>query len=802
VRVPLSWLAEFVTWEASTTALVERMNMTGLKVEAVDEVGDLDPQIRVARLDAVERPTDADRLAVCRLDLGGERRTVVSTAPGLAAGQHVAVALAGALLPDGRPVEAATVRAIASDGVLCSEADLDLGDEATRVLELPDLLPGAILRDAPGVRDTVVELEITANRGDLLSIRGVARDLAAVLGTRMRAPRPAVRERGAPACEQIRLRIDAPDLCPRYAARIVRGVHVCPSPFGVRLRLRRAGMRAINTVVDATNLVMLERGQPLHAFDLARVSGGVVVVRRATPDERLVTLDGVERQLGGADLVIADADGPIALAGVMGGQATEVTVETRDVLLESAFFAPSTVRRTSRRLGLPSHAAYRFERRVDPDGVPAALDAVAATIGRLGGGAIAPGRVEDAPGVEALARPSIRLRPARVQALLGIPLPLSEMRRRLTAVGMTCRNERGTLLVTPPSWRSDLAIEEDLAEEVVRVGGYDVLPATVPLITASGADEGADRRAVRRIRRLLAAEGLSEMVTLSLVDPDTNRVLPGLIGADGLPVLLANPLSSELSELRRSPLSGLVRALRINAARGASFFGAFEVGIGFTRGANGDVRERRAITGLLSGDWPPRGVERSGPPVDFADVKGIVQNLLAGLGIPDEETAWVPVSDVDLMHPGKGARVDAGRTILGLAGAFHPEVVQALDLAGEVWFFELDFRRVAHYRPRRVGVRALPRFPAVTRDIAVVVDEVFLAETILEEVRTLADPLVESVSVFDCYRGAPIPEGKKSLAYTIAYRASDRTLTDEEVNAAHERVRARLSTRFALTLRS
>src|SRR4029453_5944314 len=391
------------------------------------------------------------------------------------------------------------------------------------VLELPGVAPGAALGTLPGVRDTVIELEITANRGDLLSIRGVARDLAAVLGRRMRTPRPAVRERGAAASEQIRVRIDAPDLCPRYAARIVRGVHVGPSGFGVRLRLRRASMRAINAIVDATNLVMLEVGQPLHAFDLSLVTGGVVVVRRAAAGERLVTLDGVERTLVDDDLVIADGSGPIAIAGVMGGEATEVPAAPRDVLLESAFFTPSTVRRTSRRLGLPSSAAYRFERRVDPDGIPAALDAVAAAIVRQAGGTVARGRVEETPGAAALARPDIHLRPARVQAMLGMPLAASEIRRRLTALGMTCRSMRGALLVTPPSWRSDLAIEEDLAEEVVRLGGSTVPPATLPMIAADGGEEGADRRTVRRIRRLLAAEGLSETVTLSLVDPETNR---------------------------------------------------------------------------------------------------------------------------------------------------------------------------------------------------------------------------------------------------------------------------------------
>lgn len=802
MRVPLSWLAEFVTWEQSTRALVDRMTMAGLKVEAVDEVGDLDPRVRVARLARVEAHPETGRLTVCRIDLGDARATVVSAAPGLASGQHVVVALAGARLPDGRRVEAVTLRGAASDGVFCTEADVDLGEETTRVLEQPDAPPGAALRDLPGVRDTVVELEITANRGDLLSIQGVARDLAAVLGLRVRASRIALRERGAPAAEEVRIRIDAPDLCPRYAARIARGVTIGASPFEVRLRLRRAGMRAINTAVDATNLVMLERGQPLHAFDLARITGGLVVVRCATKGEALVTLDGVERALQPADLVIADDRGPIALAGVMGGRATEVTPATRDVLLESAFFHPSAVRRTSRRLGLPSQAAYRFERGVDPAGVPAALDAVAATIVRLGGGTVAPGRVEKTARPDALVPRAIPLRPRRVEALLGMPIRATEVRRRLTALGMTCRAEGGALIVTPPSWRSDLVIEEDLAEEVVRLGGYDTLPTTVPLIAASGGEEGADRRMVRRIRGLLAAQGLSEMVTLSLVDPETNQLVPGLLDPAGQGVMVANPLSSESSELRRSPLVGLVRALRLNVALGAGFVGAFEVGTGFTRREAGGVRERRTIAGLLHGRWPPRGVERSGPPTDFGDLKGVVQNLLDGLGIPDDDVRWRPAADVALLHPGKAARIETLQGVVGAAGALHPSVAHALDLTGEVWLFELDFGEVAHYRPRRVGVRGLARFPAVTRDIAVVVDEIFLAETIVEEVRALGDPLVESVSVFDCYRGAPIPEGQKSLAYTIAYRASDRTLKDDEVNAAHERVRAHLQARFALTLRS
>jgi phenylalanyl-tRNA synthetase beta chain len=802
VRVSLTWLAEFVTWHDPTSVLADRMTMAGLKVESVEEVGDLDARIRVARLASVGPHPEASRLAICGLDLGGETCTVVSGAPGLARGQRVAVALPGAALPDGRHVESIEVHGVGSAGMLVTEADLDLGDDAGRVLDIPEAPPGAPLRDLPGVRDTVIELEVTANRGDLLSIRGIARDLAAVLGVRPRVARVRLREDGAPAGEQVRVRIDAPDLCPRYVARVVRGVRVRPSPLAVRLRLLRAGMRPINTVVDATNLAMLEHGQPLHAFDLAQIADGAIIVRRAGAGERIVTLDGAERTLVADDLVIADTRGPVALAGVMGGQSSEVTSATRDVLLESAFFAPATVRRTSRRLGVPSQASYRFERRVDPAGVAVAGDAAAALLAKLTRGTVAPGRVEEAPGLAALAPRPIRLRPERVQALLGMRITSPEMRRRLTALGMTCQREGTVLVVTPPSWRGDLGIEEDLAEELARLGGYDRVPTTLPLVPAAGAEEDADRRTARRIRRLLAAEGLSEMVTLSLTDPETNRLAGGVLGTARAPIALANPLSSELSELRRSPLAGLVRSLRLNASQGATFFGGFEVGKGFGRDERAAACEWRAVAGLLAGSWPPRGVERTGPPIDFADVKGVVQNLLAGLGIPDDEVRWRPAADVPLLHPGKAARIEAATTVLGGAGATHPAVAQALDLAGEVWLFELDFMKVAHYRPRRVGVRSLPRFPAVTRDIAVVVDESFQADSILEEVRALADPLVESASVFDCYRGAQIPAGKKSLAYTIAYRASDRTLTDEEVAAAHERVRDHLSARFTLTLRS
>jgi phenylalanyl-tRNA synthetase beta chain len=801
MRVPLSWLADFVTWTGTVPALADRLTMAGLEVAGVEAVGRVDARVRAARITGVEAHPDAERLQVVRLD-AGTPVTVVSAAPGLVAGRVVPLALPGAVLPSGTGVEATDLRGVRSEGMVCSEAELALGDDAGSVLDLGDVVPGTPLVDVPGVADTVLELEITPNRGDCLSILGVAREVAALTGARLRHPRPRPREHGAPAAQAVRVVREADDLCPRYCARVVRGVRVGPSPFPVRLRLRRAGMRPINDVVDASNYVMLERGQPLHAFDLARLAGARIVVRRARPGERIVTLDGLERTLDADDLVIADAERPVAIAGVMGGRDSEVRADTRDLLLESAFFSPGAVRRTGRRLGLLSQAAYRFERRVDPAMVPEAVDALAAAIVRLAGGQVAPGIVEDASRSADVVPPPIRLRSRRAAATLGTGTSRGEMARRLRAVGARVQAEGDALVVTPPSYRGDLRGEEDLVEEVARVGGYDAIPVTVPEVPLAPGTEGAARAFARRVRRLLVGEGFTEMVTLAFTDAETNARLPGFVGRALAPLAVRNPLSSELGQLRRSPLASLVRALRHNRAQQASFVAAFELGKGYGVDGQGACSERRAIALLLAGTWPPCGVEREGPPVAFGDLKGVGANLLAGLGIAEARIAWRPAGEVPFLHPGKAAVVSIDGHPVGMLGAVHPEIAQTADLAGEVLLGELDFTDLATYVPRRVTLTPLPRFPAVTRDIAVVVDEAFLAGDIVEEVRALGQPQIESIRLFDCYRGTPVPPGKKSLAYTIAYRAADRTLTDDEVNALHAAVRDRLGARFALEFRA
>ncbi len=804
MRVPLSWLREFVTWPGPVAALAERLTLGGLTVESIEEVGRLDAQVRVGHLVALEPHPVADRLQVCRVDVGGAAPcVVVSGAPGLAVGARVAVALPGARLADGVQVRAVDVRGVPSEGVLCSERELGLGDDASVVLTLPDDAPaGARLVDLDGIADTVLDIEVTPNRGDCLSVLGVAREVAALTGVRLRHPRPRPREGSSPAARVVGVRVEAPDLCPRYCARIVQGVRSGPSPLWLRLRVRRAGMRPIGAIVDATNHVMLERGQPLHAFDLARVRDGQIIVRRARGGERLVTLDEVERVLEPTDLVIADPSGPVALAGVMGGRDSEVTAGTTAVLLESAWFQPAAVRRTARRTGLVSQAAYRFERRVDPGMVAEALDAVAALLVRVAGGRVAAGIVEHGPGLDALESPAIRLRPRRVQALLGAGLPRGEMARRLRAVGASCRADGSALLVTPPSYRGDLGLEEDLVEEIARVGGYDNIPVTLPDAPLVMGDDSPTRILAGRVRGLLVAEGLVEMVTLAFADADTNRRLPGFVGRSLAPLAVVNPLSSETGELRRTPLAGLLHALVRNVGVGAPFVGAFELGRAYGCAPDGTPREMPAAALVLYGAWPARGVERSGPAVDFLDVKAVVGNLLAGLGIDGERVGYQPPGEIAFLHPGQSASVTVDGAAVGVLGALHPEVVQAADLAGEVWVAELDLPGLAHYGPRRVTLKPIPRFPAVTRDIAVVVDEPFRSGEIVQDIHTLGHPQIESVRLFDCYRGAPVPAGKKSLAYTIAYRAADRTLTDDDVKGLHGTVLERLQQRFRLEFRS
>lgn len=802
MKITLNWLRELVDVVLAPDELADTLVMAGLEVESVEERRPSWTGVEIAAIEHVAPHPNADRLRLCQVRRGSDTVAVVCGASNMKVGDRVALAVPGTVMPDGKRIEHATIRGERSHGMLCSVRELGLADDDSGGIMIlpPDAPIGTSLVAHLGAEDTIIELSVTPNRGDCLSVLGVAREVAALTGASLHVRNASLAETVTAASRFARVEVQASDLCPHYAGRVVRAVRVAPSPLWMQARLAMVGLRPISNVVDATNYVMIERGQPLHAFDLHRLRGASIIVRRAGSRQRYETLDGQSRELVADDLVIADAEGPVAIAGVMGGADSEIKPDTVDILLESAFFVPETVRRTARRLGLTTESSYRFERGVDPGGTRHALDRVAELIVGHAGGVVAKGVLEArAPGRRA--RAAIRLRPTRVNALLGTTLKVSEMERPLRALGASVSG-RGPQVrrVVPPTHRFDLQTEVDLVEEIARLVGYDAVPASAPAIRASGAGLGPIHDVEQRLRGRLAGAGFDETITIAMVSADENRDFPGLPEVMGGAVVLANPLSLETAELRRSLLPGLVRAYVENRRQGAPHVAGYALGRVFSREAD-RYHEVQTLALLLAGAWAPPWLGGEARPCDFFDLKGALEAVFTELHIDD--VRWTPLGpgEAGYLHPGKGARIEVGGVVCGYAGALHPNLVAVRGIDGEPWVAELDLMRVVQYSPGRVIFRPLPRFPAVSRDIAVLVDEQFPAQRVLDAVREATEPLVEEVRVFDHYTGSPIPKGKKSLAYSIAYRASNRTLTDDEVNATHDRLVARLVTQLPLEVR-
>ncbi|HSD10485.1 MAG TPA: phenylalanine--tRNA ligase subunit beta [Candidatus Binatia bacterium] len=797
MKISLAWLREFVAIELSAAEVAERLTLAGLEVEGMSTHGTYEHMV-AARIVGLEPHPGADKLSLCTVDLGprGTLR-IVSGASNVEAGLRVAVALPGAVLADGRVVEPVEIRGVSSAAVLLSESEIGISDDHSGVMALgADAEPGASLAAILGTADTVLDLAITPNRGDCLSILGIAREIAALTGARLRIPPLRLAEKPPPSAERIRVDIEDVDLCRRYVARVVSGVKIGPSPLWVRSRLEMLGVRAINNVVDVTNYVMLERGQPLHAFDLARLRGAQIIVRRAGNRIVVRTLDEIDRALDADDLIIADRDGPVALAGVMGGFESAVTAATSDVLLEAAYFAPITVRRTSRRLGLRSESSLRFERGVDIEGVPRAADRAAELLAKLARGQVAAGRVDvypnPQPAIEVLVRTD------RANQLLGTALPVAEMGQSLRRVSAGVKAAgRGGYLCRSPSYRSDLTREADFVEEIARLAGYDRIPATLPRAALSAAPARASRRLTDRVRELLVAQGMNEMICHRFVGADWNRQVGGLAPTGSSAVGLRNPMSSEASEMRRSLLPNLLMAAARNRRQGEEWIRAFEIGNVFWR--DGEFQEGHAIGGVLAGALPQRGLLREDRTESFYDAKGVVEALLAELHVGGVE--WGSRDLPSFLHPRKAALVRVQGAPLGYVGGLHPQIAKVLDLEPAPWTFELDFEKLESYAPRHITFQPLPKYPAVVRDLAIVADEGFESESVLDTIVSCSDLPVESARLFDLYRGKPLPAGKKSLAYSIAYRAPDRTLTDDEVNRLHESLIERVTRELGVELR-
>ncbi len=797
MRVPLSWLREFAPVEADPEALAELLTSRGLKVEGIDRPwAGLDGVI-VARVIEKRPHPDSDRLTLARLETGGGEGHVAAGVANWQVGDLVPYAPPGSrvpLLPE--PLGVRTLRGERSEGMICSPKELAISGDHGGILILPEgLAPGAQVKDALGLDEVVFDVEIKANRADLLSIVGVAREAAAVAGVPLRRPDTTVAEGDESAAKAATVEILDLERCPRYLARVIAGVTVAASPLRVQARLTAAGMRPLSNVVDATNYVMLEMGQPLHAFDMDRLAGSGIVVRRAEDGERLVTLDEQERLLTATDLVIADLEKGVAIAGIMGSAIAEVGDATASVLLEAAHFDRRSVIRTSRRLDLRTEASARFERGVDPEGVTPAAARAAALIQAWSGGTVLAGSAEAGAVPE---RRRLVVRPARASLILGQPVSTSEIVESLGRIEIpttvSAADSVEGIDVEVPGFRVDIDREIDVIEEVIRVLGYDRVGATTPAVRqAGGAPATYERR--RAIRRALGAAGFREIESYSFA---SSRDLELMGEREEAAVRVRNPLLADEPFLRTSLIPGLLGALRLNASRQIRGAALFEVGHTFTAGSGEDgPSERESAAAALFGRFGAAIHERT--EVDVFDAKGAVDALLDAFGIRDWE-----ILDTDQplpFHPGRAGAIAVGGRRIGRFGELHPGVGAAFDLPGRVAALEVDVESLAAATgPERV-YRDVPRFPPVRRDLAFVVDTGVPVGAMSAVIREAAGGLAGSIDLFDLYEGEPLPAGKRNVAFSVEFRA-ERSLTNDEVTVAVEAIAAAVRDRLGGELRS
>jgi phenylalanyl-tRNA synthetase beta chain len=783
MRVPRHWLQEYASPDLTTAELADRLDMTGTKVERVERfgVGDASAFV-VGRVLAADPHPDADRLSVCRVDVGdGEAAQIVCGAPNVAAGQTVAVARPGAVMPDGTTLGAAKLRGVVSEGMILAEDELAIGTEHAGILVLDDngYSPGTPLAEVLPIGDDVLELEITPNRPDCLGVYGVAREVHAATRAALATP-PWLDDPGAGGeIPGVEVRVEVPELCPRFTARLFEDVTIAPSPPWLKARLMAAGQRPISNVVDITNYVMLLTAQPLHAFDFDRVAGGRLVVRRAGDGEEVETLDGERRRLDPDVVVIDDADGPTSIAGIMGGARSEVDEGTTRVLMEAATWNGPNIHRSSLRLGLRSEASARFEKQLQPEFATQAQAVAARLMVELCGATLVPGTVDvGGPGPPPA---TIHLRERRVSALLGAPIARGRQREILESLEFgVAEAEDGLDATVPPHRRDDVTREADLIEEVARMDGVERLPATLPARQDAGGALTPEQRARRRVEDALAGHGLLEVMGWSFQSPAmADRLRLPADDSRRRFVRLRNPLSEEQSVMRTLLLGSLLEVAAYNAARDVADLRLFETGGVYLADLEGGLPdEHRHVGVLLTGAARPRSWRTPEPPAaDLFAAKGVLTALLDTLRLQ-----WnVADAPQPFLHPGRSAAVHVEGEALGWVGEVHPLVARAWDLDGAA-AFELDLDRLAELAGARVETyEDVTSFPAVRQDIAVVVADDVPAERVRQIVREAGGDLLRRAEVFDVYRGEQVGEGRVSLALALEFRAPDRTLTDDEV---------------------
>ncbi len=799
MKVPLKWLAEYVPLTLPVESLARKLTLGAAEVEEIIRTGAWDEKVRVGHVLHVEPHPNADRLRLVTVDLGDRRQRVVCGAPNVATGQRIAFGEEGARLISGKTGEsmvlkAAPVRGIVSAGMVLSERELGLSEAHEGILVLPPDAPiGTPLRDYLG--ETVLNMAAWSNRPDLFSIIGVAREIAALTGAHVREPSIDYPTYGAPADARIRVTIDDPELCPRYTAMLIDHVQVGPSPAWMQERLAAAGMRPINNVVDITNYVMLEYGQPLHAFDATKIGGNQIVVRRARPDERLTTLDGEDRELTAGMLVIADASRPVALAGVMGGLESEVSEQTASVLLESATFYGASVRRTAARLRMRSEASMRFEKGLPPELAPVAARRAVQLLAELAGGQPAPGMVDAYPNPHA---PVTFIASAeRLHRVLGIDIPAGRALEVLRALGFEVEwQPPDSYAVSVPYWRPDVRIADDIAEELIRIVGYDDLPSTTVHGRTPQAIPQPARDLRERVKDILVEAGMHEIQTYALVSLEQlQRVQPAEELALTPPLRVANPMSAERELLRTSSRGSALEILARNLRVQRGEVALFETSVTYQRREGDLPEERETLTAVIGGRRLDRWGQPSDEPVDFFDAKGYAEALFAHLHL---RPSWEVTEEHGLL-PGRTAAIRLGGQDVGVIGQVHPDTAAQFDIDSDCLLFEVRMDLLLQHLHTGRDYQPYSTVPAVQQDLAVIVDAATPAHAVRAVI--LAGKFVTSVRLFDEYRGPGVPEGRKSLAFAVAFQDRERTLTEDEVSGSRRRIIARLERELGAALR-
>ncbi|WP_434133024.1 phenylalanine--tRNA ligase subunit beta [Sporomusa sphaeroides] len=808
MRASIKWLQDYVEIKETPEKLADMLTMAGIPVEAVERLGqNISGVVTGKVLEMLPHP-DADKLSVCKVDIGTEVVTIVTGATNVRQDNIVPVATVGASLPNGMSIQPTKLRGLLSNGMLCSTEELAIDNKLVSpearngIYILPaDTEIGIDIRSALGLDDVVLEFELTANRADCFSIIGIAREIAVLTGASLKKPMLNLKEAGTEKANNMTsIQIEDSNLCSRFAARILTNIKVGPSPAWMQHRIQAAGMRPINNVVDVTNFVMLELGQPMHAYDYNLLARHSLIVRKPNPGEKLTTLDGVKRELAPDMLVIADAVQAVGIAGVMGGLATEVTANTQNVLLEAASFKGASIRRTSRALGLRSEASGRFERGVDTANVIKALDRAATLLEDMGACQVCPGIVDTYP--EMQLPKQIVFTPKQINSYLGTNIPANVIVDILKRLEFEVDAGPEKITVTVPTWRGDVTLPADICEEIARIYGYHNVPSTTPAGSMLQGKQNYSQNLVDKVKTVLTGSGFSEIISLSFSHPDTFDKLN--IPADSRlrqAIEVLNPITDDFPILRTTLLGGVMDTIVRNLSRKNEDLKIYEVGAVYcpeTLPLSDLPQEPLMLCGAMLGKRQAMAWNQGRDNVDFFDAKGAVEAILEGLAIAGYSVA---IGQNPSLHPGKTAVIQKDGDVLGMIGEVHPAVLDAYAITKKVYVFELHIATLIKHAAIKPDYQSLPKFPAITRDLAVVLPEHIPACEVTAAIITNGGSLLTAVQLFDVYTGQQVTKGFRSLAFSLTFQANDRTLTDIEIDEYYKKIVAALESTFAAKLR-